>query len=183
MNTIVLLAILVLAATLIVGLVQTRRYSRDHVAYVFLDLSASVTYSPPLLAVPTLAVWRGNTATCGLSICRAPDGMEPVDGELIELDGTSRVKMMTGKATPEPSYAESDEQIHEKRVLRRAGRLPAVKVVARRNVIQEMYNTNLHPLDIALALDLPLYTVNNDLGWLSRHGKIQRNRHRQRRIS
>lgn len=50
MNTIVLLAILVLAVTLIVGLVQTRRYSREHVAYVFLDLSASVTYSPPLLA-------------------------------------------------------------------------------------------------------------------------------------
>lgn len=133
--------------------------------------------------VPTLAVWRGNTATCGLSICRAPDGREPADGELIELDGTSRVKLMTGKAIPEPSYTESDGQIHEKRVLRRAGRLPAVKVVARRNRVQEMYGQQMHVLDIALALDVPTYTVKNDLSWLVRHGKIRRHRNqpRQRR--
>jgi hypothetical protein len=131
--------------------------------------------------VPRLYVCWGNTAVCDAPHCRPDDpNVEPAPGILVEQKGMNWVSH--SPQTPMQRFRDpdthDDKAIMEKR--RRYGSAIDAKVVARRNRVQALWNDGLHQLDIALALEVAPHKVNNDLVWLTRHGKIQRSRKNRR---
>lgn len=61
------------------------------------------------------------------------------------------------------------------------GELAMAEIRLRRDLVQIMWAEGQSLLDIALYLDVPVHTVNNDVTWLARRGRIAPRRQRWRR--
>lgn len=113
----------------------------------------------------------GNTGSCGRKECGPPDGSRPAPSVCVSNrgSGTWNVKLTDHRANFDKRYVDRTGVDDNLVLLSRRGRFiprprtypPEVRV--RRDFVVSLYSQGKHPIDIALALDVPVSVIRDDL--------------------